>query len=335
MSADLSTSYLGLALENPLVASAGPLTGRIDSLVSLASAGAAAVVLPSLFEEDVLLSAFGTHRRWNLGRDVSGEASSYLPEPRPGPNEIDQHLELVARAKAELDIPVIASLNGRSQGGWLRYAQDLVEAGADALELNVYAVAADPGDTPEDIERGYVALIAAVRRAVAVPFAVKMSPFFTAVGHTATAFIGAGADGLVMFNRFLQPDLDIEEMRVVPTMTLTTSADLRIPLRWVALLRGELSCSLALSSGVHEPTDVVKAVVAGADVVMTTSALLRHGPGHLTTLRSGLVEWLDAHEYESLEEAKGCLSAHAAPDPDAYERANYVRVVHQGIADWS
>ncbi|MCJ7436352.1 MAG: dihydroorotate dehydrogenase-like protein [Acidimicrobiia bacterium] len=325
---DLTTTYLGLELTSPLVASAGPLTGRLDTLERLAAAGAAAVVLPSLFEEDVVAGALERQQLFTRGTEAFAEALTYLPEPE-GADELDRHLQLVADAKAHLDVPVIASLNGTTRGGWIRYASELVDAGADALELNVYGVGANPDDTATSLEVELLRLVRAVRDEISVPLAVKISPFFTAVSHFVGQVTAAGADGVVCFNRFYQPDLDLESLAVTPTLDLSTSAELRLPLRWVALLSGRVSCSLALSTGVHTPDDAVKALLAGADVVMATSSLLLHGPEHLGTLHRGLAAWLEDHEYESVAQARGSVSARSVPDPAAYERANYRQVLRR------
>ncbi|MGD9792477.1 MAG: dihydroorotate dehydrogenase-like protein [Acidimicrobiia bacterium] len=336
MSVDLRTNYLGLHLSSPLVASAGPLTGRIDTLERLAAAGAAAVVLPSLFEEDVTESAFDVHRWHEQGAGVFAEATnSYLPEIPGSGGDPDRHLDLVERAVRALDIPVIASLNGTTRGGWLRYAEALVEAGAAALELNVYVVAADPADTAASVETQLIHLVTAVRDLVDVPIAVKLSPYFTALGDVCRRMVHAGADALVLFNRFYQPDLDLDLLDVSPTLELSTPSDLRLPLRWIGILHGETGAGLALSGGVHSGADVVKAIAAGADVVMSTSALLKHGPNHLAALRRGLVEWLDDHDYESVDQLRGSMCATAVPDPDAYERANYRNVVRRATARYT
>jgi len=326
--ADLTTSYLGLELTGPVVASAGPLTGRLDMLERLAAAGAGAVVLPSLFEEDVVAGALERQQLFTQGTEAFAEALTYLPEPE-GADELDQHLQLVSDAKARLDVPVIASLNGTTRGGWIRYASELVDAGADALELNLYRVGANPDDTAASLEVELLRLVRAVRDEISVPLAVKISPFFTAVSHFVGQVAAAGADGVVCFNRFYQPDLDLESMAVNPTLDLSTSAELRLALRWIALLSGRVSCSLALSTGVHTPHDAVKALLAGADVVMATSSLLVHGPEHLGTLHRGLAAWLDDHEYESVAQARGSVSARSVHDPAAYERANYRQVLRR------
>jgi len=325
---DLTTTYLGLELTSPLVASAGPLTGRLDTLERLVAAGAAAVVLPSLFEEDIVAAALERQQLFTQGAEVFAEALTYLPEPE-GADELDRHLQLVADAKANLGVPVIASLNGTTRGGWIRYASELVGAGADALELNVYGVGANPDDTAASLEMELLRLVRAVRDEISVPLAVKISPFFTTVSHFVGQVTAAGADGVVCFNRFYQPDLDLESLAVTPTLDLSTSAELRLPLRWIALLHGRVSCSLALSTGVHTPADAVKALLAGADVVMATSSLLVQGPEHLGALRRGLAAWLEDHEYESVTQARGSVSARSISDPAAYERANYRQVLHR------
>ena len=324
---DLSTRYLGLDLANPLIASAGPLTGNLDMLRRLAGAGAAAVVLPSLFEEEIGRAIRAQEQFFAIGANSSAEANSYLPEVDVDPGGVDRHLRLVEDAKGAVDVPVIASLNGSSHGGWTWYARALVDAGADALELNVYFVAADVHDEPRDIEDRYVELVTALRAVVRVPIALKVSPFFTALANLAQRLTAAGADGLVLFNRFYQPDIDLDTLDVTPSMTLSTSADLRLPLRWIGLLHGRVGTSLAASGGIHTPADVVKVLLAGADVAMTTAALLRHGPEHLTVLHDGLVDWLEARGYASVAQMRGSVSARSVRDPNAYERANYVEAL--------
>jgi Dihydroorotate dehydrogenase len=324
---DLSTRYLGLELASPLVASAGPLTGHLDTLRRLEAAGAAAVVLPSLFEEEIARAIREQEQFFAMGAHSSAEAHSYLPDVGVDPTGVDRHLRLVDDAKAAIDVPVIASLNGSTHGGWAWYGRALVDAGADALELNVYSVAADIHDDARDVEARYVELVAAVRAAVRVPIAVKVSPFFTAMANVAHRLAGAGADGLVLFNRFYQPDIDLDTLDVTPSMTLSSSADLRLPLRWIGLLHGRVACSLAASGGIHSPADVVKVLLAGADVAMTTAALLQNGPEHLTVLHDGLVDWLEARGYASVAQMRGSVSARSVRDPDAFERANYVEAL--------
>ena len=291
--ADLRTRYLGLDLRNPLVASSSPLTGTLDGLKRLEAAGAGAVVLPSLFEEDLA--------------DQAGAAG---------------YLSLVEQAKGSLSVPVIASLNGSSRGGWVRQAARLEQAGADALELNVYYISSSPGQSGSEVEWGYLDIVRAVRQAVGIPLAVKLSPYFSSLVNLASQLVGAGANGLVLFNRFYQPDLDIEKLEVVPTLELSTSAELRLPLRWVAILHRRHGISLAASTGVHTPVDVVKVLLAGADVAMMTSALLRQGPDHLSHVQTHLGDWLDRHGHESVAAIRGRLSQRAVRDPAAFERAN-------------
>jgi dihydroorotate dehydrogenase (fumarate) len=325
--ADLSTRYLGLRLRTPLVASSSPLTGDLGSLRRLEDAGASAVVLPSLFEEQLTGEALEIDRLLETGAESFGEALGYFPSLDDYNTGPDHYLELVQKAKEVLDVPVIASLNGTTPGGWLDHARWLEEAGADALELNLYAVAADPEENAWTLETRLREVVVAVRRAIAIPLAVKLSPFFTALAHTAHELVAAGADGLVLFNRFYQPDLDLETLEVAPRLALSTSEELRLPLRWIAILRGRVQASLAATSGVHTRDDVVKALLAGADVTMLASALLRHGPEHLRTVESDLAAWLAAREYDSVEQLQGSLSQGAVPDPAAFERANYARTL--------
>jgi dihydroorotate dehydrogenase (fumarate) len=335
MTPDLRTDYLGFTLTSPLVASAGPVTGDIDSLRTLEDAGIGAVVLPSLFEEDVADEAVRNLLAYEPPDGFSAESESFLPEIPDVATPTEQHLELVVDAKAALSVPVIASLNGVTTGGWVDYAAQLVRAGADAIECNMYFVAADVGTRSFEVEHRYVDLVRAVRAAVDVPVAVKLSPFLNATASTAKSITDAGADGLVLFNRFYQPDIDLETLEVTPSLTLSTSADLRLPLRWIAILRGRVAASLALSTGVHTHEDVVKAVLAGSDAVMTTSALLRQGPGYAALLVDGLAHWLEEHEYESVAQACGSISRDAVADPDAYERANYVQVIRRAMRQFA
>ena len=299
MTPDLSTTYLGLTLSSPFVASASPLTGDLDALVALEEAGASAVVLPSLFEE-------------------------HIERGRP---EVDEHLALVAAAKHALGIPVIASLNGASPGGWLEYAERLQLAGADAVELNVYSVETDPYASAASIEDQLLRLVYAVRSTVSIPVAVKLSPYYTSLAHVAARLEDAGAAGLVLFNRFVQPDIDLVSLTVRPDLRLSNRDELRLPLRWIAILHGRVPLSLAATSGVQEPEDGIKLLLAGADAVMIASDLIRRGPIVLTELRDGLSEWLDRNRYASLGPARGSLSQEACGDPKAFERTQYVRTL--------
>jgi len=324
---DLRTRYLGLDLRTPLVASASPLTGTMDGLRRLEDAGAAAVVLPSLFEEEVGAQGREFEQLLAGGAPSMTEALASLPGPAQHGAGPGAYLKLVERAKATLSIPVIASLNGISQGGWARYAALLEQAGADALELNVYYVSSSPGRSGSEVELGYFDLVRSVRRALRIPLAVKVSPYFSSITNLAGRLVEVGAGGLVLFNRFYQPDLDVETLEVVPRLELSTSAELRLPLRWIAILHGRVSASLAASTGVHTPEDAVKALLAGADVVMMTSALLRNGPEHMRAVEAGLREWLERHGHRHVEEVRGRLSQRAVRDPLAYERANYLRML--------
>lgn len=331
MTVDLSTRYLGLELANPIVPSASPLGRDLETLRQLEEAGAAAVVLPSLFEEQIEHDSVETQRLASFESESFGEATfGYFPELdeyRTGPEEYLQH---VADAKTLLSIPVIPSLNGTSSGGWTRYAKLLEEAGADALELNVYLLATDVVATSAEIEQQYLDLVASARETVDIPLAVKIGPYFSSLGHMAWRLREAGADGLVLFNRFYQPDIDLERFGVSPTVELSTAAELRLPLRWIAILRGRVEVSLAATTGIHTASDVLKALLVGADVAMMASALLEFGPRHVRTVLEELEAWLVENEYESVEQLKGSMSHEHSPDPAAFERTNYMRV----LASW-
>jgi dihydroorotate dehydrogenase (fumarate) len=323
---DLRTRYLGQQLRSPLVASASPLTGSLDDLRRLERAGAAAVVLPSLFQEQLteearVLEAIAGRRsgpqagQWALGR---------LRRYNTGD---DGYLTLIGRAKAALDIPVIASLNAVDTGSWVTYARLIEEAGADAVELNIYFVATQLGLPGQEIETRCRDLVQHVRQQLGIPLAVKLSPYFSAMGNLASQLVDAGADGLVLFNRFYQPDVDPETLEVRPMLSLSSPAELRLPLRWIGILHGQLDASLAASSGIHSGVDAVKALLVGADVAMTTTVLLRNGPDHLATMEAELRQWLDQHGHRSVAEIRGAASRQAAADPAAYERANYIRTL--------
>jgi dihydroorotate dehydrogenase (fumarate) len=327
MSVELSTRYLGLALKNPLVVSACSLTGDLETLRRLEDAGAAAAVLPSLFEEQIEHDQMAVHNFYESTSEAFPEALTFFPEVEDYNAGPGRYLEHLSAAKAALSIPVIASLNGVSTGGWLRHARLIQDAGADALELNVYFVATDPDETAEQIEARYVELVADVRRSVSIPLAVKIGPFFSALPNMARKLTKVGADGLVLFNRFLQPDIDLATLSVAPHLVLSTSDELRLPLRWVAILRPQLKASLAATTGVHTAEDVLKLLLAGADVAMLASALYKYGSGHLGAILAGVRSWLEEHEYESVSQMKGSLSRDNAPDPAAFERANYIKAL--------
>ncbi len=323
--ADLSTIYLGLTLRNPLIASASPLTLDLGNIRALEDAGAAAVVLPSVFEEQIEQEEAERDAALWAGAESVAEAASFLPPVswQGGPHLV---LETIRRARAAVDIPVIASLNGVTAAGWVNYAAELAQAGASAIELNVYFVPTDPALTGGDVEAHHLDVLAAVKRAVGIPVAVKLSPFFSAPGDMVRRLDAAGADGFVLFNRFYQPDIDLVTMRVQRDLSLSTPAELRLPLLWLGVLAGSLRGSLAASTGVESVEQVVKYVLVGADAVMTTSALLRHGVRHMASLVDGLAEWLDARE-ATLADIKGRMSHAKLRDTDAYERANYIRIL--------
>jgi len=326
MSVNLETTYLGMTLSSPLVVAPSPLGRRVANLVRLQEAGAAAVVLPSLFEEQIEHDSYQVHAVLEAGAGVYQEAArGYLPEAAEGyASGSERYLALVREARQQLSIPVIASLNGISAGGWVEYARKMEDAGASALELNVYFIAADIEESGEQVERRYLDLVAEVRKAIGIPLAVKVGPYFSSMANMARRLAEAGADGLVLFNRFYQPDIDLEDLKVRSNVQLSTSAELRLPLRWIAILKGRVKASLAATTGVHSPEDVLKLVMAGADVTMVASALLKQGPGWLTWVRQEITTWLEEHEYDSIEQMKGSLSQQASPDPAAFERANYM-----------
>jgi dihydroorotate dehydrogenase (fumarate) len=326
--ADLRTRYLGLDLRSPLVASASPLTGTLDGLRRLEDAGAGAVVLPSLFEEQLTLEAR------EIGRLLEGGAGSLsaalaLDDYNAGPYG---YLALVEKAKASLRIPVIASLNGVTPGAWVEHATLLEEAGADALELNIYYVSSRPGLAGSEVEQRYLDLVRSVRQITGIPLAVKLSPYLSSVANLARQLVEAGANGLVLFNRFYQPDLDLETLEVSPRLVLSTSEELRLPLRWIAILHRQVPASLAASTGVHTAADAVKVLMVGADVAMMTSALLRHGPEHLRVVEAGVQDWLEGRGMPSADVLRGLRSQRSIRDPVAWERANYITML-SGYAD--
>lgn len=324
---DLTTSYLGLKLKNPLVASASPISKKINGVKKLEEAGVSAVVMYSLFEEQIEYESRALDHFLNRGTESYAEALTYFPD-MPGYNVgPESYLELISKIKSEVKIPLIGSLNGISLGGWVEYARRIQEAGADALELNIYNIPTDPKLNSAEIEDGYVELVKAVRSQVSIPLAVKLSPFFTSLPNLAERLSAAGANGLVLFNRFYQPDLDIETLEVVPNLVLSTSDELRLPLRWIAILRGRVKADLALSSGVHQATDVVKALMAGANVAMTTSELLAHGINRVTEILADLEKWMQEFEYDSVRMMLGSMSQQAVADPSAFERANYMKAL--------
>jgi dihydroorotate dehydrogenase (fumarate) len=325
---DLSTTYLGLRLRSPIVASSSPMTGDPSNWEDLERAGAGAIVLPSLFEEQIERESFMIDATLGFGTDVNPEGLSYLPEMDGYDAGPERHLARVELARARLSIPVIASLNGTTPGGWVKYARYLEGAGASAIELNLYDVITDPRLSAADVERRYLEVVEEVRAQVTVPLAVKVGPWFTAFGHFALALESVGVDGLVLFNRLYQPDLDLESLAVTPRLQLSTSAESRLPLHWIGILRGLMSCSLAGTTGVQDGADALKLLLVGADVAMTASAVLRHGPTQIATMLGEIRAWMIAGDYVSIDQLKGSVSRANVPDPDVYERANYYQVLH-------
>ncbi len=324
---DLTTTYMGLKLKNPLVPSAGPLTAEVDSIRKLEDAGAAAVVLHSLFEEQLTRDANELDEHLELGTESFAESLSYFPHVddfKLGPEEYLAH---VANAKQAVDIPVIASLNGATVGGWIDYAKEIAQAGADGLELNVYYIATDPQLSALEVENRYVEILQTVKQSVDIPVAIKIGPFFTALAGMARRLDEAGADALVLFNRFYQPDIDLEQLEVMPDLKLSTPFEMRLPLRWIAILRGHLKASLAATSGIATGRDVLKLLMVGADVTQVCSVLLRNGIGRLAEILKDVEAWAVAHEYESVEQMKGSMSQKSVADPAAFERANYMKTL--------
>jgi len=326
---DLSTTYLGLNLKNPLVASASPLSKKIERARALEEAGISAIVMYSLFEEQITHESLEFDHYLARGSDAFPEASSHLPDAGLYDVSPKNYLNQVAGLKKALHIPVIGSLNGVSKGGWTNYACQIQDAGADALELNMYYLAANPDISSSDIENMQVELVAEVKSAIRIPLAVKISPFVTSVANFARRLVEAGANGLVLFNRFYQPDLDLEALEVVHTLDLSTSADLRLPLRWISILYGKVNTDLALTSGIHTSLDVLKAMMAGAKVAMTASELLTNDPvQRVQEILKQMQAWMEEHEYESVRQMQGSMSQKSVKDPAAFERANYMKVLN-------
>jgi dihydroorotate dehydrogenase (fumarate) len=324
---DLVTTYLGLRLRHPIVASAGPLSRTLDGIRQLEDAGAAAIVLFSLFEEQIRLENAATEHVIGVGAESFPEALDYFPALEDYEVGPEPYLELIRRARETTEVPIIASLNGMTREGWVDYARKIEQAGASALELNVYYVPADISVTARHVEELYLDVLRSVKANLHIPLAMKLSPFFSAPGEMALRLVDAGADGLVLFNRFYQPDFDLEQLEVAPTLDLSQPNDIRLPLLWIALLHGRLEASLAASSGVDSSAEVIKYVMAGADAVMTTSALLKHGARHVAALVTGLAQWMEQRGYVSVEQMKGSMSQRNVADPTAFERANYIRIL--------
>jgi len=326
---DLSTKYLGLTLQNPIVASASPLSRSMDSMRRLADAGASAIVMHSLFEEQITHEEESLTHYKSYGAESYAEALSYFPDIGDYQFGPEEYLELVAKASSKLEIPVIASLNGVTPGGWTSYAKKMAEAGASALELNVYYLPTDGTMAGTDVENRYVDVLKQVRQAVKIPIALKLSPFFSSIPNMIQRFVREGADGLVLFNRFYQPDIDLDELDVKPGVELSTSYANRLPMRWIGVLYGKVKASLAATSGIHTAEDVLKLTMVGADVTMMCSALLMHGPEYISKVLKDLERWMKEHEYESIEQMKGSLSHKSIAEPSAYERANYMKALNR------
>ncbi len=324
---DLTTSYLGLALANPIIASSSPLTEHVEDLLRLEEAGVSAVVLPSLFEEQISIESHDLDTYLSHGAESYAESISYFPDMRSYNLGPEGYVTRLAEAKKALHIPVIASLNGVSTGGWTSYARRMEEAGADALELNVYFVPTDPSISGSAVEQMYLDLVREVVTSVRIPVAVKLTPFLSAPAHIARGLGEAGARGLVLFNRFYQPDIDLERLEVVPALDLSGPVTLRLRLRWAAIIAGQTSADLAITGGVHSALDVLKCMMAGARVAMVASAVLRHGPGHVRSVLADLAIWMESHEYESISMMQGSMGQRACAEPAAFERANYMKVL--------
>jgi len=333
MTPSLETHYLGLTLPHPVVASPGPWTHDLDGFRRLEDGGVSAIVMHSLFEEQVTAESHLIDHYLDYGAESYGESLSYLPDwedYRAGP---DDHFELLGRAREAVDVPVIGSLNGATPGGWGGYAKKMEEAGASALELNLYDLPADPAESAATVEARYLEVVREVRSQTDLPLAVKISPFFTAPAHIAREFVDAGANALVLFNRFYQPDFDLEELAVIPHLELSTGFENRLPLRWVAILCGRIDAEFAITSGVREAEDVIKGIMAGANVVMMTSELLRRGAGRASEIVEEIRDWLAEREYESVEQMRGSMSQQYVEDPKAFERANYIRTLQSWRPD--
>ena len=324
---DLTTTYLGLKLKNPLVASASPLSEKVENVKKLEEAGIAAVVMYSLFEEQIIHESLELDHYLNYGEEISPEVTSFYPQQGRYTLKADAYVEHLAKLKQAVKIPVIGSLNGVSTGGWINYARKIEQAGADALELNLYYLPTNPDMPAGELEETYATLVRDVVKSIHIPVAVKLSPFFTSLPNMAHKLVNEGAKGLVLFNRFYQPDLDLEALEVTPNLILSTSQDLRLPLRWIAILYSRIQADLALTSGVHTGEDVLKGTMAGAAVTMLASELLQKGIGRIPVILNEVENWMAAHEYKSIQQMRGALSQKSVKEPAAFERANYMKVL--------
>jgi dihydroorotate dehydrogenase (fumarate) len=327
---NLSTNYLGIPLKNPLIASASSVTIEIDNIRKLEDSGAAAVVLPSIFEEQIEQEVFAANRLAGAGAESFAEALSYFPAATTWSAGVDRYLTVIREARRTVDIPIIASLNGVTDAGWIQYARLVEEAGAHGIELNIFFIPGDVFERGRDVEQRYFDILRAVKGAVNIPVAMKLSPYFSAIGHFVSELDRAGADGFVLFNRFYQPDIDLVSLHLEHNLELSTPAEIRLPLLWIAVLAGQIRGSLAATTGVDSAAEVIKYLLAGADAVMTTSALLRHGVGHMKTLLDGLTQWMDARGFDDFSDLRGLMSQKRIKDPTAFERANYIQILLHG-----
>ncbi len=330
---NLQTRYLGLDLANPIVPSASPLCESVDNIRRMEDMGASAVVLYSLFEEEILSESRRLDQYLSYGSESYAEALSYFPDLKSFHVGPEEYLNHVRRVKETVKIPVIGSLNGVSSGGWIQHARKIEQAGADALELNIYYIPTDPDRTGVEVESMYVNVVRDVKESVNIPVAVKLSPYFSSMANMARNLVSAGADGLVLFNRFYQPDFDLEALEVVPHLVLSNSHEMRLPLRWVAILHGRVETDFAITGGVHTFEDALKGLMAGAKVTMMTSELLQHGIGRIRTILGEMTEWMEDHEYESVAQMQGSMSQQHVAEPAAFERANYMKVLHSWRPD--
>ncbi|MBK6407005.1 MAG: dihydroorotate dehydrogenase-like protein [Holophagales bacterium] len=324
---DLSTTYLGLKLPHPIMPGASPMVDKIDLVKRMEDAGAAAIVMHSLFEEQLMREELATYHHIDVHADSFAEAMTYLPRPDEFNLGPDQYLEQLVRIKQSVELPVIASLNGFTSGGWIRYAKLMQDAGANALELNVYYLATKADETGDEVEQRTIDILKAVKQAVSIPVSIKLSPFFSSMANMARRLDDAGADGMVLFNRFYQPDIDVESLEVEPTLRLSDSSELNLRLRWLAVVSGHVRASLAVSGGVHTHIDAVKAVMTGAHAVQVVSGILQQGPDVIRRIREGMTQWLEEHEYDSLEQMRGSMNLLRCPDASMFERANYIRIL--------
>ncbi|MEO1093978.1 MAG: dihydroorotate dehydrogenase-like protein [Cyanobacteria bacterium J06638_28] len=333
---DLTTHYLGLTLKSPLVAgAAAPLTEDLSNIRWLEDSGAAAIVLHSLFEEQIRRERLELHHHMEYGTESFAEALTYFPEPEIFHVGTEAYLDHIRAAKAMVDIPIIASLNGFTLGGWTDYARQMEVAGADAIELNIYWIPTEFDMSGAEVEQQYLDILQAVKQAIQIPVAVKLSPYFSNMANMAKRLCEAGADGLVLFNRFYEPDIDVEALEVQPNLILSSPADMRLPLNWIALLHRQIPASLAATTGISKATDVIKMLMAGADVTMLVATLLRHGIGHLKGIEEDLITWLQEHEYASLETLRGSMSQRNSPNPSDFERVQYMRAIQSYHPIWS